>query len=224
MVAFTTNERYLSLFFYRKVIHTPMGTLITAAAMIDDIFSLVLLALTTAINKSETGAIESNEPIGWTIARPILFSFLVVGVGTLVAWLLQLGLARPLTRTMVTRVKTKLGSERSKIAFLLIMLGFSFIWSISAAFSGASYLLGSFVAGLSFSSLPESRRLWEEHVTPIQSWLVAVFFGTIGFLIPVNILFDPWALLYGALIYTAISFLAKFLTGLLTSPFKFVTV
>eukprot|EP01122_Echinamoeba_exundans_P009731 TRINITY_DN3502_c0_g1_i1.p1 TRINITY_DN3502_c0_g1~~TRINITY_DN3502_c0_g1_i1.p1 ORF type:complete len:398 (+),score=42.56 TRINITY_DN3502_c0_g1_i1:817-2010(+) len=253
-----------------KIVETKIGTLLTAAAMLDDVFSLVLIAVVSSLGSfrpSDPGtpsALNPTEPaslshaqssLAIAIVRPIAASVAVLIVGTFAAKMFQTFLHRlffvpmdPPTQVdgpacgrrtfccCVLKIRqwwhSVLLSPYKHEVFLCIMCAYSFAWSITSVLAGSSYLIGAFVAGLAFGSDPSQSspsagfvlsRKGLERLDPLKWFLLAVFFGSIGFSLRVNVLFEPWALLYGALIYTIIMVGAKMLAGLLAKPLSWAS-
>jgi Kef-type K+ transport system membrane component KefB len=118
------------------------------------------------------------------------------------------------------------GPRRVKLdqQFLLVLLiAYSFAAAYLAGLAGSSYLIGAFLGGFAFSGVPDARKCWTEVVTPVQKWLVMIFFASIGFLVPVHSIFSPKVLLYGAIL-TVLAFLAKLVTGFFVSPLRYFWV
>uniref|UniRef100_A0A6B2LB78 Cation/H+ exchanger transmembrane domain-containing protein n=1 Tax=Arcella intermedia TaxID=1963864 RepID=A0A6B2LB78_9EUKA len=208
---------------------TKYSNIITTAAVIDDVWCLLLMSFIVSLMKqpsspSETtnstlegwnlviGGNNSGEVVPveiWPLVQPIVCSVLTGVIGCALAKYMEvfLGFLR----------KSSFLSSRWRSTILVWMAIYGFGWSMIAAFSGASYLLGAFVAGLAFSNEPEAHSAWNEEVSPIQNWLVLIFFGSIGFLIPISQLFEGWSVLWG-LVYTIISFFTKMVVGIFMSP------
>ena len=100
----------------------------------------------------------------------------------------------------------------------LLMAGSCVGLSYAADAVYTSYLLGAFMAGLAFSSVPGAQELWEKGTPPILAWLVLCFFAcSVGFVIQVDALFEGMAVLYGLLV-TVAAILGKFLSGCFAAP------
>jgi len=104
-------------------------------------------------------------------------------------------------------------SSPTSTATLLCMLLWGFGLSIAVGEAGSTYLLGSYAAGLSFSSIPFAHKLWEQRVSPISSWLSTIFFSSIGFLIPIKHMFDASAFKFG-LLFAVLQVIGKLICGL----------
>ena len=84
--------------------------------------------------------------------------------------------------------------------------------TLGAHYARTTFLLGCFMSGVSFASVPRVVAAFEEHVPPLSAWTSRIFFASIGFAVPATELFSAEALGYGALL-TAIAILTKVVTG-----------
>jgi Kef-type K+ transport system membrane component KefB len=271
-LASTSIAVALILMQQHKIVETKIGTLLTAAAMLDDVFSLVLVAVVSSLGSSaaasSTGApattvaapTDPSKSLAVTIIRPIVASIAVLIVGTFAARMFQIFFQRVTTAHNSSDREISRGKGRCRCCrvnwirlrrfiryflvshphrqefFVCIMCAYAFAWSITSVLSGSSYLIGAFVAGLAFSSAGAQSASSQsvamaqqglQRLDQIKSFLLAIFFGSIGFSLKTSILFEGWALLYGALIYTIIMIIAKMLTGFLATPLSwggFLTV
>ncbi|KAG0059115.1 hypothetical protein BGZ89_000696 [Linnemannia elongata] len=221
------------------ILDTAIGTLITTAAMLDDVVSLILLGIVSSIGGSGSGI----RPM--TVIQPLLASFgiILVGVGEC---------------AVVSRVKSRKASSidgdtemvdvqsvaerdgdtgihpkkrltirhhnnvRTRISVFFTpfaptikltgMLIAGLAYSILAEYLGSSRLLGAFVAGVFFSAFKDLCRMYEEQITDkIQPTMSAIFFATIGFAIPLTKILEP--VLFGwGVVYAVIASLSKLAT------------
>lgn len=75
------------------------------------------------------------------------------------------------------------------------------------------------MVGLGFSPVEGLLRLWDAKVHAFQEWLLSFFFASMGFLVPVRVLFTWQNFLLG-LLYTVFAVLAKLVTGLFAKPLR----
>jgi Kef-type K+ transport system membrane component KefB len=73
-------------------------------------------------------------------------------------------------------------------------------------------LLGCFMAGVAFAGVPRTHELWAKHMTPVQRWMISIFFASVGFQIPREQLFTQQLILWGVL-FTLPSIITKLSTG-----------
>ncbi|KAG0305085.1 hypothetical protein BGZ98_004612, partial [Dissophora globulifera] len=71
----------VSLMKNKGLLETPVGTLITTAAMIDDVISLVLLGIVASIGASKSDSGTTTEIGAMTVLQPILASLGIIFVG-----------------------------------------------------------------------------------------------------------------------------------------------
>lgn len=147
-----------------SLLQSPFGSVISAAAVMDDVIALVLLA--------EVQSLDDDSATAADYAAPLWGSAVAVVVGTAIA-------------TMASSRIQRLASLPPPTLITLMLL-------VAAGFAAAcvvlqsSALLGCFLAGLTFSPLhARVAPLWSSAVAPVSWWGVALFFAaTIGFAIP----------------------------------------
>ena len=183
------------------LLETSQGQLITAAAMLDDVFSLVLLAMLRALQPAEDGQLRLEA---WPLVRPLIASF-----GVLVAAVACAALTRRIDEMLRSppqrsppppapsdtppsdtppsdgpphasppdahalpagrwRLRQALLAPSATVA-AMVALGVLLAWAAEAV--GSSALLGAFVAGTSFCSLPRARVAWAGATAAPQAWL-----------------------------------------------------
>jgi Kef-type K+ transport system membrane component KefB len=187
------------LFKEARMLNTPVGQTVVAAAVLDDIIALVLL--------SELQALRKPSKLAFIVPIVSALAFLV-GIGAFAVMLVPKLMARVLPRVPSKHVPTT----------VLALLFTATVGLMAALHAGrASHLLGAFLGGLCFSSLPSVHALWQQQVKRLQTWLLRLFFSaTVGFNIPIRHLWTPrvWAL--GTLFTCALAL--KLATGLLARP------
>ncbi|KAL1507356.1 hypothetical protein AB1Y20_008202 [Prymnesium parvum] len=201
-----------------NLLSTPEGQLITAAAMIDDVFSLILLSMLSvlkdeALDEEGSGAEADGLWRAWTICRPLLAS-LIVSLFS-VACFFVVEAFSPALGTRIGRWPHRLRTaveERKEELILLVLIGGGVCaaWLSDGLYS--TLLLGIFGVGAAFCTQPVARDAWR-HVAPVQLWASRFFFGaTVGFQIPVRDLFRGGNLGPGLLL-TLVAILGKWLSG-----------
>jgi Kef-type K+ transport system membrane component KefB len=173
---------------------SDLGQLIAIAAVVDDVLSLMLLALVKAL-RDEAGS-------GWSYGQPVVASFAAVGGGVVLAVLLP--------RVLVPlRGACKQTTPRQRARFnnvVLVVLAMLLSWACAAI--GSSDLLGCFLAGVVGTQLdPDVAHTFQGHFGSLTRWGSALFFAsTIAFSLPSfsgGGLFTPMALQKGALMTVA---------------------
>ncbi len=147
-------------------LQTPIGQTVVAAAVIDDILSLVLLAVLTALlSTSEALTLQSIAMIG---LRVIAFF--------IIAWLAGRYLLPLLGRLM--RSVTVAHAE-----FTLVIV-FGLVLSVVAEVLHMHFLIGAFSAGVLFTRSVVGTETYEDVRTHLESvtlgFLAPVFFASIG--------------------------------------------
>lgn len=283
------------------LLDTRLGQLICCAAMIDDVASLILLAMISSASGIGQNSDEDNEGDGdgvdhiddglgtwgprrgvWPILIPLLSSliFLAASVALaettprIVGWIARAAKLVPLRhRHQRTRLwswalrgvgddemseskatsKDSGGTNRDVIdgssfngdedginmtmeeakndggrandeedkeketlsaaSLLLLLLGFATALTTCAAAARTTALLGCFMAGVSFASVPGSVDAWDAAMPRLTAWTSRLFFASIGFAVPVAALFQARAVAYGLLL-SCVAVASKVVTGL----------
>jgi len=185
------------------VLDTDYGRLVVTAAMFDDVLSLVLLAVVT----NGLGGDANAEDVAWPVAASAAFLFA------------SLGLARAVPRAAAALKKRgegrgaawAFGAAWSR-ALVLSALATCAAWSAAAHYARSTYLLGAFTAGVAFAAVPGAADAFDRDVSPVSAWTSRVFFGSVGFVVPVGRLFSAPAVGYGALV-SCIAVITKVVTG-----------
>lgn len=191
------------------ILKDPLGQLIMAGAMLDDVISLVLLAMLTGFS-SPTG-------IGpMTILTPLLASAGVMIIGYLLrAFFVCLDKRTGATDRLTPEEEVQIERKRVMIYILAMLLGaVGIVWV--ADHIESSYLLGAFMAGMIATTWPRFQETWEELCEPVLPWLCRCFFScTVGFAVPAAALGSGGA---GLIIVTIlIAIFSKFITGFLAT-------
>lgn len=143
------------------------GKTIVAAAIVDDVLSLVLLAALTAV--IQTGAFPSLGEAGILVGKIALFFLITVAVGQ---WILP--------RWFQPLVEKVAGSEFEFSLLLLLALAFA----VLAEELGMHFIIGAFVAGLFFSTRTLDEEVYEDVLGKVSAltkgFLAPIFFASIG--------------------------------------------
>lgn len=183
---------------------TRLGKLISVAAVVDDVISLILLAQVSALAKT---------PTPWRILQPLVFALVFIAASVILALLLPFLLKRAL---QVIPIPTSAYPVVGLWAILIIASAMTY----GAIKAGTSFLLAGYLAGVSFATVDENiaRQPWNIHVTPKISWPLRLFFAaTVAFVLPVRTLFAPNALSLGVGL-AVIAIVGKLLAGLVMLP------
>ena len=143
------------------------GKTIVAAAIIDDILSLILLAALTAVIR--TGEFLGAGEVALLVGRIALF----FGITVVVARFLLGRIFQPLVEKVT-------GSEFEFSILILVALGFG----VLAEILGMHFIIGAFVAGLFFRGRDMEQELYDdvkEKVSALtKGFLAPIFFASIG--------------------------------------------
>lgn len=172
------------------VLSRPYARIILGAAVIDDVLSLIVLAVVNGVAK--TGSVEVGEVLTLILLSAV-FVGLAVGFSPLFARL-------PLE-------KLPLGSP----------LGFAFALGMGmaalAASIGLAPIVGAFLGGMLLAEVREKYRL-EEPIFAIEGFLAPLFFAMVGVRLELSALVQPATLVAGSVVLV-IALLGKLLGGFL---------
>jgi len=185
-----------------KMLKTHKGQLIIISAVIDDIISLVVLAVLNVLGKRDFRV----GPVVWPLWTSALIFALALGSKKILGFL---------TDDCGEHCVNKYTTEWSRPLFNTVVTLFVLGATYGAQKAGSTYLLGTYMAGIVLSSVATAEDAWEESVGhAIRPWFGRLFFTcTVGFAIPLNALMDPSNMLSG-FVLTVAAVAGKFLTGL----------
>ena len=161
----------------RRRLNSPEGVTILAAAVIDDVLGIIILAVIIGMAKTHT--------IGWVDVS--LISLKAIGM-----WVLATFLGIRYANEIGGLLKKV--NDRSMIAVIALALAL-FVAGIFEK-SGLAMIIGAYVMGLSLSKTDLSF-LIQEKLESVQRLLVPVFFCVMGMLINLNELTSPIILKFG---------------------------
>lgn len=174
---------------------------ILGAAVLDDVLSLLVLAVVTDLAITGTVSLES---VGWSAFKSTLF---LVGSLLIGIWGTP-KLVRRLARTGIHEVKLVLGC----------IFAFFLAWLAHAA--GLAPMIGAFAAGVILNDFfdKEIQGLsLREQLTPVESLVVPLFFVWIGVQVKLETLLDMKVLAVG-LALTAVAIVGKVVSGFACPP------
>ena len=145
---------------------SKVGQLIVAAAIFDDVISLVLLAILTAVAK--TGSLPPLDELAW--------------LGTKVA--LFFAITYPLSRYVLPAVGSRLKRLKLEHIETSALLAWALGLSVLAELLGMHFVVGAFMAGLVFTrrSIDEKthKQLYQQLEGMTVGFFAPVFFASIG--------------------------------------------
>merc|ERR1719411_946039 len=165
-----------------KILNTPTGQLIIAAAILDDVMALIILTEIQAL----------AEPTVMAIAMPLIVSpVLIVLIGYLaIAWIPRW------TKKLMNRVPK---DHRENMILALLFLA-TFILVPVVHLLGSSHLLGAFLAGLCFCTDHTIHHAWHHQIKRVLQWMLRIFFAAaIGFAIPILEFGSPAVIIRGVI-------------------------
>lgn len=191
------------------ILQDHLGQLIMAGAMLDDVISLILLAM--------LGGMSSEGGVGaMTILAPLFASAGVMIVGYFLrAFFVCLDRRTGLTDRLTPEEVVQVERKRVMVYIIAMLLGaVGIVWVADTIKS--SYLLGAFMAGMLATTWPHFQETWDELCEPVLPWLCRCFFScTVGFAVPAYALGSGGAALIVVTIIIAI--ISKFITGFLAT-------
>jgi len=181
---------------------TPLGQIISMAAVFDDVLSLILLSV---IQKLAVPGATS-----WDLASPVVFAFVFI-FGALLASTLVPHAMKPML--------AKVTAEKKGFFALFNLLLFALLLTYLANLAKTSFLLGGYLAGIAFASVGYIvSTVFESQVKRIMLWNARLFFAsTIVFAITVKDMFTGSAIGLGLLL-GVIAVFGKMICGIGTSP------
>lgn len=154
------------------VLNTPIGQTIVAASVFDDVFGLILLSILEVF--------ADPNPPAFAYILPFIASFgylIVLGILGIMVF------PRIMQDRILPLVSEGKRDEFAMVLMIILMVGYM----LALNYSGASFLTGVFLAGLTFSQLQTVHAWFVKHGRPLLDWLLRIFFAaTIGFQVPVT--------------------------------------
>jgi Kef-type K+ transport system membrane component KefB len=185
---------------------TPLGQLVAAAAMIDDVSSMVLLA----ILQGATSIVETGEADAMAMVKPVLASLGLFAASIVLRMIAVKALASGEEQDAKAEQQEATMYLHEKI---LGVVTFGIVFAIIADKIGSTHLLGCFLAGVVATSWKSFAHIWEPMVEPILPWMTMAFFScSVGFAVPVSALAaKDWGLVIAIVLLAIFS---KIATGI----------
>jgi Kef-type K+ transport system membrane component KefB len=155
-------------------LESPEGRVVLAAAVLDDIVGLVILAVVADVVTGTAVGIGHVARIS-TVALLFFAGAVIIGMRV----------APPAFRVI----------ERIRMAGALGVLGlaFAFALAVLAKLAGSALIIGAFAAGLVLFVVPQKQEI-ERSTTTIGHFFVPIFFATVGAAVDLRALGNPRAL------------------------------
>ena len=176
----------------RGVLDRGFSRIIVGAAVIDDVLSLLLIAIVSGAAEGDLGVTTLGLVVG--------------AVGFVVLGFAIARRVRGLRREVFT---WPLFADTPLVPVFLVMLGLA----ILATVVGLAAIIGAFVAGLIVAET-EAQDEIEHEIEPLASIITPFFFAVTGANLDLGALLDP-VLAAGAVVLAAIGLVTKFVAGLI---------
>ncbi len=145
---------------------SKLGQAIVAAALVDDVLSLILLSVLTALIR--TGELMELQAVALLVGQIVSFFALTAGIGL---W------ALPKLRPRLARL---VGSDVE----LSLLIGVALLFAVLAEMLHMHFIIGAFVAGLFFSARTLPGKTFERVQSQVsgltKGFLAPLFFASIG--------------------------------------------
>ena len=174
-----------------KMIDTPVGQLIVASCVIDDILALILLSMFQVL-------VMDNPPILQYFV-PIISSlgFLLILGGSAVTWM---------PKYIENKILARFSESNRELVMFSLMAVLMMVYLPLLNYTKASYLTGAFLAGCTFSQVEHAHHQFMEKTHQLMTWLLRVFFAaSIGFQVPVSQFSDPYVIGWGFILYLCVA-------------------
>merc|ERR1712072_1506018 len=153
---------------------TPLGQLVAAAAMIDDVSSMVLLA----ILQGATSIVETGVADPMAMMKPVLASAGLFAASIVIRMLAVRAMS---SADENGKVEEQSVTELYLHEKILGVVTAGILFAVIADKIGSTHLLGCFLAGVIATSWKSFGEMWEPMVEPLLPWMTMAFFScTVG--------------------------------------------
>jgi Kef-type K+ transport system membrane component KefB len=154
--------------------------IILGAAVIDDIFGLMILAVVSGL---AIGSVNYLSIIT-TALLAVGFTAFMVLVGA------------PVIKRLAPKIENMQGNQSLFVSALLLCLGIS----VAAAYVGVAAIVGAFLAGMAFAEVAEERAVIHKQMSGVMEFLVPFFLVNIGMQLKLGIFRDPSVIAFAILV------------------------
>ncbi|OQY34606.1 MAG: sodium:proton exchanger [Spirochaetaceae bacterium 4572_59] len=179
----------------QRKMDSPEGVTILAAAVIDDVLGIIILAVILGIISVLTGS-GGGVGVDW---GAIVF----IAVKAVAVWLGFTAVGMIYAR----KIGNSLKIFRSETSIAIMSLGLALLLSGIFEKAGLAMIIGAYVMGLSLSRTDLSFVI-QEKIHPLHEFFVPIFFCVMGMLVNVNEFLDPKVVIAG-LLFSVLGILAK---------------
>ena len=166
----------------KKLLSAQASKVILAAAVIDDVLGLIVLAVVSSMARGEMNYLD----LGLTAALAIGFTILVAKLGT------------GAMRRLVPRVQKKMNLAEAEFALAMSLL---FALSLLAVYAGVAAIVGAFLAGMALSETVEQRV--HELTSGVTEVLVPFFLAGVGMQLDLSAFSTPANVALAGIIFVA---------------------
>ncbi len=162
-------------------LNSEEGTCILAAAVIDDILGIIVLAMVVGIIGVAAGTKQHNliDSMWYSVVpQSITTDIIWIVVKAAVFW----GLVLYIGLKYSEKISNLLSKFKTAGALTVIAIVIGFVISYLADYIGLAMIIGSYAAGLALSASAHKEQLIEE-LTPVFNFLVPIFFVAMGMLV-----------------------------------------
>jgi Kef-type K+ transport system membrane component KefB len=168
---------------------TPEGVTIIGAAVLDDVFGIIALAIVAGI--ASTGSVSIGT-VSMIAAKALGFWIALT--------LIVLLLAKPIERAIM--------GVKYHGATVALGLALAFACSAAAEGFGLAFIIGAYSVGLGLSQTKMAHKLMDE-LRPINDFLVPIFFAALGMLVDFNAMLSDWRVIVFGLVVTLAAIIGK---------------
>jgi Kef-type K+ transport system membrane component KefB len=173
-----------------RKISTPEGVTILAAAVLDDVLSIILLSVVVGIATVEMG----GGTIAWS-------SIAIIGFKAIGFWLICMVLGIVLAPHLTQKLK-KLESLSS---LAIISFGFSLLLAGLSEMAGLAMIIGAYISGLALSQTDVAGEI-NERIKAVSEYFVPVFFAVMGMMVDFKALMGVFVF---GILFSIFAFLGK---------------
>ena len=149
------------------ILNTPIGQIIVASCVLDDIIALIILSIIEVLVNEEAEIYEYFIPV-----------ISAVGFLLILGWSALTWMPKVIEHKILPMFPEKRRANAAFGMMFLLLMGYLPL----LYYTKASYLTGAFLAGLSFSQIHSVHKSFVNYTNNLMKWLLRIFFAaTIGF-------------------------------------------
>ncbi len=191
----------------KKKMDTPEGVTILAAAVVDDVLGIIILAIIVGI--AGTMGAGTTDSMQWMTIGKIALKAVVVWLGFTVVGIL-----------LADKISNFLKKMKNKSMIPIMAFGLAMIIAGIFEQAGLAMIIGAYIVGLSLSKT-DLNHLIQEKLHIMHDFFVPIFFVVMGMMVDLRVFLENEILIFG-LIYSVVAVISKYVGGALPSfLFKF---